>query len=99
MKTLIKGEKRAIGIEVTKRDNEDFTITDFDCVVYNRQHEEIKELTETDQDGKSLYGYVDTSQELYTIDTIYYILFTVTIEEYNKVLKEAVYFKPTEDRR
>ena len=86
MYTLIKGEKRHIAMEVSRRSSQEFVI---DVATYDV--EGIQSGTcEMDQEQKIVYFLIDTANEGFIKGNKYIAEFTVTIVGMEKIIKGKV---------
>ena len=89
MRTLIKGEKRNVGIRVINTLGETFTIASAECVIRNPKNEVIETIPATIEDDK-VFILFDTTLNNYITNNTYYVDFTISIENSEKVLKSNV---------
>lgn len=86
MQTIIKGEKRHIGMKVTRRTGGSFTIDTATFDVDGIQ----SGTCEIDQGTKEVYFLIDTTDQNFRKQRTYTAEFTVTIEGMDKVIKGHV---------
>ena len=83
---LIKGSKRLIPMEVTRRSSDDFEIASVDCKVLNVAGTEVESGAGTFS-GSEIYYFLDTDTADYQVGRIYTVCFEVTIDGLPKVIK------------
>lgn len=86
MQTVIKGEKRYIGMKVTRRNPASFTI---DTATYNVSGIQEGECM-VDQGTKEVYFLLDTTNSNFNKNRSYVAQFTVTIQGLYKIIKGEV---------
>jgi hypothetical protein len=86
MQSVIKGEKRYIAMQVTRRKTGAFTIA---TASYNVNNIQIGSC-EIDQSAKEIYFLLDTTDAKFIRDRSYVAEFTVTITGLSKIIKGKV---------
>ncbi len=86
MQTIIKGEKRFIGMKVGRIQSASFEI---DTASYDVQDIQTGSC-EIDNTKKEVYFLIDTTLEAFQKGNKYLAEFTVTIEDMDKILKGKV---------
>lgn len=86
MQTVIKGEKRYIAMQVTRRKTGSFTIATATYSIDGIQTGNC----EIDQSSKEVYFLVDTTNAKFIKNRSYVVEFTVTITGLSKIIKGRV---------
>ena len=86
MQTVIKGEKRHIGMKVTRRTGGEFTIDTANYSIDGIQ----SGICEIDQGTKEVYFLIDTTVDDFKRNRTYIAEFTVTISGLGKIIKGHV---------
>ena len=86
MQTVIKGEKRYIGMKVTRRRDIPFTISNAAYDVNGIQSGSC----EIDQGSKEIYFLLDTTKTQFIKNRSYIAQFTVTVQGLEKIIKGEV---------
>ena len=85
---LIKGSKRDIPMQITRRRGGNFIISSVECEVVNRQ-DTVIESGSGNIDGDIITYFLDTSSEDFLINRIYTIYYSVEILGLGKVIKDS----------
>ena len=86
MQSVIKGEKRYIAMQVTRRKNVNFTISSASYAVGTIQSGNC----EIDQGSKEIYFLLDTTNAKFIKNKAYVAEFTATITGLSKIIKGRV---------
>lgn len=88
---LIKGEKRNIYMQVTRRKNEPFVIESVNCKVMDNNGNLIESNSgQIDNTLKEVWYFLDTSNQSYIGGRNYTLEFSITIVGMSKLIKGRV---------
>jgi len=94
LRTVIRGEKRYIGMSVHKRKEEKFEIDTAKYQVVSRSGNNIETGScEIDNDAKEVYFLLDTTNNEYKDINAVFAYFSVEISGLPKVIKGVVYIE------
>lgn len=78
-RSLYKGEIDMVGIEVSRKDQQEFSLGAATYEVRDARHKVVKEDSAT-VEGRKVYSLIDTTEEHYRPGQAYYVYFVVEIE-------------------
>lgn len=92
MRQIIKGEQRNIGVNIRRRQPEDFTISPSTWKVFGRSGE-VVDSGSCSINLHEVFATVDTTKTSYSKNNVYYIEFTMPLAGLGKVLKHRTEFR------